>query len=79
MTSIFELRRITPMGNGNSLCEGFSGTVLGLYLVFVDSPAEKVTTHCPDGCVVPGGYYPPLGTVVFIPWSEISYIEFRPQ
>ncbi len=77
MTSIYELLRISPMGRGESMCPEYSGQVLRLYLVLAHGPAVKTSTHCEDGCVVPGGYYPPLGTVIRIPWSEISYIEFQ--
>jgi hypothetical protein len=77
LTSMYDLVHISPMSNGPSLCPEFSGDVLRLYLFFADGPAIKVSTHCPDGCVTPGGYYPPLGMDVYVPWSDISYIEFQ--
>ncbi len=77
LTSIFELSGISPIGRRSSLCKELAGSYLILHLRFVERPAIKVTTLCENGCVVPGGYYPPLGTVIRIPWSEISSIEFR--
>ncbi len=77
LTTIYELARISPMGHSEPMCPELSGRVLRLYLVFPQGPALKVTTHCENGCVEPGGYYPPLGTDVHVPWSEIFYIEFR--
>ena len=76
-TSIFELSAITPMGQGESLCPEFSGRVQRLELSFPVRPAQKVSLHCEGGCVVPGGYYPPLDTDVRVAWSQIVYIEFR--
>jgi hypothetical protein len=76
-TSIFQLTAITPMGQGESLCLELSGRVQRLELSFLEAPAQKVSLHCVEGCVVPGGYYPPLNTDVRVPWSQIVYIEFR--
>ncbi|UCF18525.1 MAG: hypothetical protein JSU87_11310 [Gemmatimonadota bacterium] len=79
LTSIYDLVQISPMSTGPSLCPEFSGAVLRLHLFHVNGTALKVSTHCPDGCVTPGGYYPPLGTNVYVPWGDIYYIEFRRQ
>ena len=79
LTTIYELTQLWPGGHGfKSLCPDLSGSFMMLRLVFPDQPALKVSTMCPDGCAMPGGYYPPLGLDVSIPWSEILYIEFRP-
>lgn len=77
LTSMFELSRISPIGDSDSLCPELSGRYLRLHLTFVEGEAIKVTSTCVDGCVTPGGYYPPLGSVVRIPWSEIASVEFR--
>ncbi len=77
LTSIFQLSRISPIGKGDSLCPELSGRFLRLHLTFFEGAAMKVTSTCVDGCVAPGGYYPPLSSVVRIPWSEIASVEFR--
>ncbi len=78
LTTIYELRALYPGGKvARSLCPDLSGQFMTFRLVFPDEPQLKVTSICPDGCVVPGGYYPPLAMDVRIPWSEIIYIEFR--
>ncbi len=78
LTSIYDLVQISPMSVGPSLCPGLGGEVLRLHLFHINGTAFKVSTHCPDGCVTPGGYYPPLGVNVYVPWSNVYYIELRP-
>lgn len=77
ITSIFDLARVTPRGKTAPLCPDLRGRVQALRLEFPDRPAVKVTTMCEDGCVTPGGYYPPLDRTVVVPWSEIAAVELR--
>lgn len=78
-TPIFDLSEIKPAGHMRSLCPELSGRFQMLHLIFPDRPALKVTLLCEDGCVTPGGYYPPLGIDVRVPWSQMYYIElWRP-
>ncbi len=77
LTSIFELSAISPAGKTESLCPELAGRFVRLNLQFVEETLIKATTICENGCVEPGGYYPPLGAVIRIPWSEIAMIEFR--
>ncbi len=74
LTRIHELSFVIPGGRRQPLCLEYSDPTLQLHLIFPDRPALKVTLIC-ESCVVPGGYYPPLGVDVRIPWSEISAIE----
>jgi hypothetical protein len=74
LTAIHELSMVFPGGHRQPLCPEYSDPALQLHLVFPDQPAVKVTLIC-ETCVTPGGYYPPLGTDVRIPWSEVSSIE----
>ncbi len=74
LTPVHELSFIFPGGYRQHLCPQFSDEALQLHLVFPDRPALKVTLIC-ERCVIPGGYYPPLGINVLIDWSEISSIE----
>lgn len=79
LTPIYELAGIQPAGHGASLCPELSGRFLRFQLIFRAEPAIKVTSLCEEGCVTPGGYYPPLGVDVRIPWSQIAYIEFQQE
>ncbi len=74
LTQIHELSFVIPGGHRQPLCPEYSSPALQLHLIFPDRPALKVTLIC-ETCVTPGGYYPPLGVDVRIPWSEISAIE----
>lgn len=74
LTQIQELSLVIPGGHRQHLCPEYSDPSLQLHLIFPDRPALKVTLIC-ENCVIPGGYYPPLGVDVRIPWSEISSIE----
>lgn len=66
-----------PIGRGRSFCPELAGEYLRLQLTFARGEAQKVSSTCPDGCVDPGGFYPPIGTVLRIPWSQVAFIEFR--
>lgn len=74
LTPMYELSLVSPGGRRAHLCPEYSDPGLQLHLVFPDRPALKVTLLC-ESCVTPGGYYPPLGTDIRIPWSEIASIE----
>jgi hypothetical protein len=74
LTPMHELSVVFPGGHRQPLCPEYSDPTLQLHLVFPDRPALKVTLIC-ESCITPGGYYPPLGVDVRIPWSEISSIE----